>query len=108
MHRPTLPIPGKCRQSKVGILRKHATRDDDYGYTPLPEKLSDDLKARMRFVLITGEHDFRRGNILDLYHDGFSKHGFPTKLLDVPGMGHDVCTADILEQALDFLERSEF
>ena len=89
------------------VERKHATRDDDYGYTPLPEKISEDIKARMRFVLITGEDDFRRGNILDLYHDGFVKHGFATKLLDVPGMGHDVCNADILEKALDFLESSE-
>ncbi len=90
------------------VKRKHATRDDAYGYTPLPQSIPDATKARMRFVLITGEHDFRRGNILDLYHGGFIKHGFTTKLLDVPGMGHDVCTADILEQALDFLERAEF
>jgi hypothetical protein len=51
------------------------------------------LRARqVRFVLITGSNDFRRGNILDIYHGGFSREQFQAKLFDVPGMGHDTLT----------------
>lgn len=47
---------------------------------------------------------FRRGNILDLCNGGYAAHGFRAKLLDVEGMGHDVCDARTLKGALAFLE----
>lgn len=58
---------------------------------------------QVRFVLITGSNDFRRGNILDIYHGGFSRELFQAKLFDVPGMGHDTCDGPTLAAALDFL-----
>jgi hypothetical protein len=58
---------------------------------------------QVRFVLITGSNDFRRGNILDIYHGGFSREQFQAKLFDVPGMGHDTCDGATLAAALDFL-----
>jgi hypothetical protein len=58
---------------------------------------------KVRFVLITGSNDFRRGNILDIYHGGFSREQFQAKLFDVPGMGHDTCDGATLAAALDFL-----
>ena len=58
---------------------------------------------QVRFVLITGTNDFRRGNILDIYHGGFSREQFKAKLFDVPGMGHDTCDGPTLAAALDFL-----
>lgn len=58
----------------------------------------------VRFALITGTNDFRRGNILDVYNGGFAKEGFQAKLFDVPGMGHEICSADTLSAALDFLD----
>ena len=57
-----------------------------------------------RFVLITGTNDFRRGNILDIFHGGFEHDGFQAKLFDIAGMGHDVCDGKTLAYALDFLE----
>jgi len=36
---------------------------------------------RVRFVLVTGTNDFRRGNILDIFNGGFAKEGFKAKLL---------------------------
>jgi hypothetical protein len=61
---------------------------------------------RVRFVLITGTNDFRRGNILDVFNGGFFREGFRAKLLDVPGMGHTTCSGETLAAALDFIERS--
>jgi hypothetical protein len=61
---------------------------------------------RVRFVLITGTNDFRRGNILDVFDGGFAREGFQAKLLDVPGMEHDICSGEILSAALDFIEGS--
>jgi predicted esterase len=58
----------------------------------------------VRFVLITGTNDFRRSNILDIFHGGFEKDGFQAKLFDVPGMEHDICDGETLSRALDFLE----
>ena len=59
---------------------------------------------RVRFVLITGTNDFRRGNILDIYNGGFAKQHFAAKLIDVPGMNHAICDAVALSAALDFIE----
>jgi hypothetical protein len=61
---------------------------------------------RVRFVLITGTNDFRRGNILDIFNGGFTQDGFQAKLLDVPGMGHSTCSGEILSAALSFIEGS--
>jgi hypothetical protein len=61
-------------------------------------------KRTVRFVLITGSQDFRRGNILDIYRGGYAAAGFQANLLDVPGMSHDVCDGRILAQAIAFLE----
>ena len=58
---------------------------------------------QVRFVLITGSNDVRRGNVLDIYHGGFSREQFQAKLFDVPGMGHDTCDGATLAAALDFL-----
>lgn len=59
----------------------------------------------VRFVLITGTNDFRRGNILDIFHGGFEQDGFHAKLFEIAGMGHDICDAETLSRALDFLEQ---
>jgi predicted esterase len=62
---------------------------------------------RVRFVLVTGSNDFRRGNILDVYYGGFAKSGIESKLLDVPGLGHDICDGQTFSAALDFIEGTE-
>jgi hypothetical protein len=59
----------------------------------------------VRFALITGTGDFRRGNILDIFHGGFEQDGFQAKLFDVRGMGHDICDGQTLARALDYLEK---
>ncbi len=59
---------------------------------------------QVRFVLVTGTNDFRRGNILDIFNGGFAKEGFKAKLFDVPGMQHTTSSGEILSAALDFIE----
>ena len=61
---------------------------------------------QVRFALITGTNDFRRGNILDIYNGGFAHEGFHAKLFEVPGMAHDICDGATLSAVLDFLESS--
>lgn len=72
----------------------------------LLEASQEDVVAakQVRFALVTGSGDFRRGNILDIFHGGFEPDGFQTKLFDVPGMGHDICDVRTLIRILDFLE----
>jgi hypothetical protein len=65
-------------------------------------------KARqVRFVLITGDGDFRHGDVLDIYLGGFAKMGFQAKLIDVPGMGHDNADGATLSAALNFIEPNQ-
>lgn len=71
-------------------------------------QVSPDEIARaksVKFCLITGPGDFRRGNLQDIYSDGFAREGFRCRLFDVPAMGHQDCDANTLSQVLDFLER---
>jgi hypothetical protein len=58
----------------------------------------------VRFALITGSRDFRRGNILDVFYGGFAKSGLPARPFDVPGMGHETANAKTLGTVLDFLD----
>lgn len=67
---------------------------------PAPDKAKD----QVRFVLITGPGDFRHDYILDIFHGGYEANGFRARLLDVPGMGHEECSAQTLEEALTFIE----
>jgi hypothetical protein len=88
------------------VPRREATESDPYGFALADATTGEIERARrtVRFVLITGAGDFRRGNILDIYNYGYGANGFYSKLLDVPGMGHDVCDGLVLAQAIAFLE----
>jgi hypothetical protein len=86
----------------------HARPDPDhpgpYGTFPATAAEIDRAKPAVRFVFVTGSKDFRYGNIQDIYAGGYAPSGFQAKLLDVPGMNHDVCSGAVLGQALEFLE----
>jgi hypothetical protein len=87
------------------VPRVRATKDDEYGSFPLAGPRVDEAKKRVKFVLVTGANDFRYGNILDIYTGGFQKEGFAVKLMDVPGMGHTICSPQALREAVMFLDR---
>jgi hypothetical protein len=79
------------------------TAGQPYGFfSATPDEIHG--ARRVRFAVITGSEDFRRGNILDVFNGGFAKAGFQAKLFDVPGMSHDVADGNTLSSALDFLE----
>jgi len=84
------------------VPRVLATNKDEYGYWPVPPERVVEARGRVNFAFITGPNDFRHGNILDIYHGGFEKGGFVCRLFDVPGMGHELCSPQILQKALDF------
>jgi hypothetical protein len=75
-----------------------------YGVWPVPDERVDMAKSRTRFAFITGDKDFRHGNIVDIYDGGFVKHGFQAKLIDVPGLGHQLCKPEVLQEAIRFLD----
>jgi hypothetical protein len=83
------------------------TQANRYGHSmvKLPPKRMAVVRRRMRFALITGSRDFRRGNILDIYYGGYLARSFRARLFDVEGMGHETCGAPTLAQVIDFLER---
>jgi hypothetical protein len=64
-------------------------------------------KANVKFVMTTGDGDFRHNFILDIYNGGFKADGYQALLLDVPGMKHQPCRGDTLQQALDFIEKDQ-
>jgi hypothetical protein len=74
-----------------------------YGVIDVPADNVRDAKAKVRFALITGPGDFRHGNILDLYNNGYKPEGYRAKLFDVPGMGHQDCSGQTLDEALNFI-----
>jgi hypothetical protein len=90
------------------VQRRYATTDKDtagyhYGLCQATAGEINDARNKVKFVLITGSGDFRRGNILDIYYGGFAADRFRSKLIDLPEMGHQDCDGKTLEQALDFL-----
>ena len=83
------------------------TQGHPYGYGMVklaPRRLAT-VRRRMRFAMITGSRDFRRGNILDIYYGGYVARGFHAQLFDVEGLGHETCGAPTLAQAIDYLDR---
>lgn len=62
-------------------------------------------KSKGRFVLVTGEKDFNRGEVHSADENGFRKEGFKNVLcLEVPGVGHAMPPARWLAQGLEFLD----
>jgi len=89
------------------VPKVHATSlTDTAGYPFLFSATEQEIRGakRVRFALITGSEDFRRGNILDIFYGGFTQAGFQAKLFDVPGMSHDVARGATLNSVLDFLD----
>jgi hypothetical protein len=78
----------------------------DYGViSASPEEISS-AKQNVRFALITGSRDFRHGNILDIYQNGYAAEDFNARLFDVPNMSHAYCDAATLSRAIDFIDQS--
>ena len=95
-----------CGAEFPGVVpKKLATRDDPYGAFQGDPKLVEKAKANVGFALISGPKDFRHGNILDIYNGGYAPQKYRAKVFDVPGMGHEMAPARVLDMALDWLER---
>jgi predicted esterase len=102
----TIQICGADFYTRVPIMAATSQLDTagkPYGMFDATQQEISNAKA-IRFALITGTNDFRRGNIVDIFHGGFERRGLQAKLFDVPGMGHTICDADVFSRALKFLE----
>ncbi len=74
------------------------------GMVRVPAKHLAAVRRKTRFALVTGSGDPQRGNVLDVYRRGYRAQGFHARLFDVEGMGHEICGAPTLAQAIDYLE----
>lgn len=102
----TLPICGADFYKMVPKVK--ATKDDAYGSIGGYEGQSiAKIKSKVRFVFITGDKDWRLGNIQDIFEEGYKKEHFLAKLIQVPDMGHEVCKAEPLLEGLDFIESKQ-
>jgi hypothetical protein len=86
---------------------KATNTDTDYGVWPIPTDRIAEAKKKVRFAFVTGDKDFRHGNILDIYRGGFVKNGFQARLIDQPGMGHQLCSPESLAEAFHFVGGKE-
>jgi len=89
---------------KVLATPQAADAANPYGLLNADQTEVDSAKKNVRFVLITGSNDFRRGNIRDIYDGGFEKENFQALLIEVPGMAHNVCPPRALTAAIDYIE----
>jgi len=85
------------------VPKVKATDNSNYGVWPVTRDRVIFAKTQVRFVFITGDRDFRHGNILDIYEGGFLKNGFQAKLIDEPNTGHQLCSPESLTTAIHFL-----
>ncbi|MBL8085401.1 MAG: SEL1-like repeat protein [Candidatus Obscuribacter sp.] len=77
---------------------------EDYGLCDASAAEVAEARKNVKFAFITGRDDFRRGNVLNIYQDGFAKEGFRAKLIEVDSIGLSECDGKTLEQALNFLQ----
>jgi hypothetical protein len=89
---------------KVAATSDKDTLGNYYGFSEVSQNDMTRAKSAVRFALITAPDDFRRGDVLDIYNDGFARDGFQARLFDIPGIGHQDCNAETLDKVLDYLE----
>jgi len=86
------------------VPKVKAVNTQGYGVWPVGRDMAVRAKSAVRFAFITGDKDPRRGNILDIYEGGFVKNDFHADLIDVRGMGHELCRPETLGKGLDYLD----
>jgi len=91
------PVP------RVEVTDEEFKKSSDYGGMP-QAKRTQEAKTNVRFVFITGPGDFRNHYIKDIYNGGYKPDGFNALLVDVPEMRHNICNAESLAKALDYIE----
>ncbi|MDP9160701.1 MAG: hypothetical protein M3O09_10815 [Acidobacteriota bacterium] len=102
----TIQICGADFYARVPIVAATSQLDTEgqpYGMFRATQQEISNARA-VHFALVTGTDDFRRGNILDIFHGGFERLGFHARIFDIRGMGHAICDGDVLSRVLNFLE----
>ncbi len=76
------------------------TKGSYYGLINATASEIETAKKSVSFLFITGDKDFRQGNILDIFENGYMKDGFSATLFDIDGMSHELIEGSILAKAL--------
>jgi hypothetical protein len=88
-----IPVTGKPNGLWPGVFER----------PPLP--VFERARQLSRLVIITGENDFNRASIKDIFEQGYRKDNFEhVEYVEVPGMGHGVADAAHMDQALTSLD----
>jgi predicted esterase len=66
-----------------------------------PEMLRE-VKARTKFVLLTGPKDFNQDESVDIYL-ALTNEKFQAKIIQEPGLGHEVGSVETMRRALEFV-----
>jgi poly(3-hydroxybutyrate) depolymerase len=78
-----------------------------HAYRPMPKPWPKYLamaQERGRYVLLTGDHDSNRLQTKNYYEKGYRKKLKHVLYLQVPGMGHEMPSAQWYEKAIVFLD----
>lgn len=73
------------------------------GDTDVPSSQVREIR-NCRFVLITGTEDFNLVNTRDIAN-GYTENDIPMKLIVKEGMGHSNASAELMAEALDWIEK---
>lgn len=105
LFRGTVQVCGAEFPQKItwNYAKPQEEKDKTYGLCDATEQEISCAKKSVRFALITGESDFRRPYIMDIYQNGFYRQGFQAKLFDIPELGHTLCSGNDFENALRYL-----
>jgi TPR repeat protein len=106
LFRGTIQSCGSDFYRNVKVRYPIAKEEDGEPYGLCEASAAEVAAARkqVKFALITGKDDFRRSNVLNIYHEGFAKEGFKAKLFEVEKIGRNDCSGKTLEEALNFLQ----
>ncbi|HSE40120.1 MAG TPA: prolyl oligopeptidase family serine peptidase [Acidobacteriota bacterium] len=90
----TYSIPMPVGATKRGI--------NDYDPSTVSDEQLKIAREKVRFVLITGPNDFNLNDSRGIYRALRNDH-FQSVLLEEPGLGHEVGSAEYMKKALEFV-----
>lgn len=102
----TIQAVGSDFPGRVPTVKATAPNEQGYGVLDGAKEIDlEEVRRRVRFVIITGVKDWRYNNLWDIYHGGFKAENLQCLFMDVPEMGHSDASPESFSAALDYIER---
>lgn len=104
----TVPICGSSYPTEVA--QDYETQDPDGHYEVIFEFYQSEIDYikgfGQRFGIMTSFNDYREGDIMNIYYNGFEQNGFEGKFLETAG-NHCATTTQHFRDAINFVEHPE-